>query len=157
MGHENNHCSLGEDRPRFCNWWEGENIVWILRDFWGGFTQLAMGSLEGPQTQKGKDQGGTSMGRWRGGRLEGSDWWAGHRAGRSPDWALPLIPAVWPVFLLNPILNCLFCIISVSVLCASHWHTVTSHPLTCCLRLCWASDLKWVQSLNCNRKENVFY
>lgn len=75
---------------------------------------------------------------------------------QAPDGALPLIPAVWPVFSLNPTLNYLFCVIFPSIPCASPWHIVTSHPPRCCMRACWASDSKQMQSLNSSKKENVF-
>lgn len=51
-----------------------------------------MGCLgEGLKTQVGKDQGGTSMGRWQGAGLEGSDTCEqalGHDV-HLPEWALP--------------------------------------------------------------------
>lgn len=91
-------------------------LVWILRGIWGSLgdcTKLSSRCLrKWPNTQEGKDQGGTSMGRWQGRRLEGSDMPASVWVGWSPGWALALIlqKVVWPVFLLNHILNYLFCV-----------------------------------------------
>lgn len=77
----------------------------------GDWTKLTTGCLgKWPKTQEGKYQGGTSMGSWQGRSLEGSDTTASIWEGQSPGWALALIHAVWPAFLLNPILNYLCCV-----------------------------------------------
>lgn len=91
-------------------------LVWILRGIWGSLgdcTKLSPRCLgKWPKTQEEKDQSGTSMGRWQGRRLEGSDMSASVGVGWSPRWALALIlqKVVWPVFLLNHVLNYLFCV-----------------------------------------------